>query len=139
MDFRIADRLGAIELAQVVPKVQGVARVLLPWGRLLYHWRWRLSTTAVVLLAVWMSFHVHSGPNGWIAYQQKKLEYQNLQQQVEQLRQENETLDRRVKALKSDPHAIEREAREQLHYVRPGEIIYVTPETKPAPPSRLAK
>ena len=110
-----------------------------PWGRLLYHWRWRLSTSAVVLLAVWMGSHVYSGANGWIAYQQKKLEYQNLQQQVEQLRQENEALDRHVKALKTDPHTIEKEAREQLHYVRPGEIIYVTPEAKPAPPPRNPK
>jgi cell division protein FtsB len=128
-----------MELGQIAPKVQGVARALLPWGRRLYHWRWRLTTTAVVLLATWMGFHVYSGPNGWIAFQQKKLEHQNLQQQVEQLRQENETLDRRVKALKSDRSAIEKEAREQLHYVRPGEIIYVMPEAKPASPPRNTK
>ena len=32
-----------------------------------------------------------------------------------------------IKSLKSDPNAIEKEAREQLRYARPGEVIYVVP------------
>jgi cell division protein FtsB len=29
--------------------------------------------------------------------------------------------------LQADPKAIEKEAREQLHYARPGEVVYVEP------------
>ena len=139
MDFRIVDHLRDRDWALVATRVQRVVRVLAPWGRLGYRWRWRLATIGVALIAVQLGFHVYSGPNGWIAYQQKKQEHQKLQQQVEQLQQGNEELERHVKALKSDPHAIEKEAREQLRYVRPGEIIYVMPDAKPATPPRAGK
>jgi cell division protein FtsB len=88
-----------------------------------------VASIAGGLLAAWMAFHVFSGPNGWAVYRQKKVEHERLQQQVEKLHKENEDLERRVQALKSDPHAIEKEAREQLHYAKPGEVIYVMPES----------
>jgi cell division protein FtsB len=42
--------------------------------------------------------------------------------------EENRRLDSEIKALKSDPKAIEKEAREQLRYAKPGEVIYLLPE-----------
>jgi len=47
------------------------------------------------------------------------------------LQQENDRISLRVRELKSDPRAIEREAREQLKYARPGEVVYIAPETQP--------
>jgi cell division protein FtsB len=32
-----------------------------------------------------------------------------------------------VERLNTDPEAIEREAREKLHYAKPGEVIYALP------------
>jgi cell division protein FtsB len=32
-----------------------------------------------------------------------------------------------IESLKSDPKAIEKEAREQLRYARPGEVVYTLP------------
>ena len=95
--------------------------------------RRRLATLGVGLLALWLAFRIVSGPNGWIVYHQKKLEYRQLQQEVQQLQKENEELERRVQALKNDPKAIEKEAREQLRYAKPGEVIYVMPEPKATP------
>jgi cell division protein FtsB len=103
------------------------------WGHALLRWRRRLATLAFFLLAVWLAFGVMSGPNGWMAYRNKKIENRRLQQEVQQMEAENEALQRRVNALKTDPRAIEREAREQLRYAKPGEIIYVMPENAPAP------
>ena len=40
-------------------------------------------------------------------------------------------LRREVKALRGDPAALERAAREELGYVRPGEIIYKLDEGRP--------
>jgi cell division protein FtsB len=91
----------------------------------------RLATTAVCLLAVWLAFHVVSGTNGWMAYHNKKVEYRQMEREVEDLQKQNEQLDRRVKALTNDPQAIEKEAREQLGYVRQGEMVYHLPEQKP--------
>ena len=98
-------------------------------GRVLYRRRRRVAAIAAGLLAACLAFHVFSGPNGWSVYRQKRLEHERLQQQVEKLRKANEELERHVQALKSDPHAIEKEAREQLRYAKPGEIIYVIPES----------
>jgi cell division protein FtsB len=94
----------------------------------------RLPTIAVCVLACWLAFRVVSGPNGWLAYHSKRVEYQQLQREVQGLQKQNEELGHRVKALGSDPQAIEKEAREQLRYVRPGEMVYVLPDQKTAQP-----
>jgi hypothetical protein len=47
-----------------------------------------------------------------------------------------------VKSLQTpDPSAIEREAREQLHYARPGEVVYVAlpPVHPPTPETNAAR
>jgi cell division protein FtsB len=96
-------------------------------------WR-RLATAAVVLLTVWLSLHVMLGANGMVVYRQKRAEYQQLQKENQKLQQENELYTQRIKGLSNDPQTIEKEAREQLHYTRPGEVIYVPP-TPPRPPT----
>jgi cell division protein FtsB len=98
----------------------------------LYRSRHRLATIAICLLAAWLAFRVISGPNGWVVYHQKKAENRQLQVEVQRLQKENEDLERRINALKNDPKAIEKEAREQLRYARPGEVVYVMPEQRPS-------
>ena len=102
----------------------------------LYELRRRIATTAVALAAVWLFLHVTFGANGMVVYRSKKAEYQKLQKDIGQLQKENHDYTRQVTELKTDPKRIEKEAREQFHYARPGEVIYVAPE-RPAPsPSR---
>jgi cell division protein FtsB len=50
------------------------------------------------------------------------------------LEQQNQELEKQIKALKDDPQAIEKEARERLHYAKPGEVVYTTPTKQPAQP-----
>src|SRR5437899_8038530 len=50
-----------------------------------------------------------------------------LQSEIDELQKENERHTHQIKSLKTDPMTIEKEAREQLHYARPGEVVYVTP------------
>ena len=108
-----------------------------------YMQRWRtiLASAGATVLAVALGFHVLFGANGWMAYRQKKAEYQQLQKEVEQLRKDNDHVQQQINSLKTDPKAIEREAREQLRYAKPGEIIYVMPEARqaPAPPVQAQK
>ncbi len=91
--------------------------------------RW-LATGCVAVVAGGLFYHVMFGANGMIAYRQKVKEYKRLQVEVQQAQAENERLRQRVNALKTDPQAIEKEAREQLKYARPGELIYVLPAPK---------
>jgi cell division protein FtsB len=109
---------------------------LRPTLTLLYGLRRRLATAAVAVLTVWMFAHVMFGANGMVVYRQKKAEYQSLQKQIDDLQRENDRYTQQVKSLQaSDPGTIEKEAREQLHYARPGEVVYVSPPP-PQPPTR---
>ena len=99
------------------------------------HIGWRkVATGAAALLALAMGYHVIFGQNGLTAYQQKRQDTQSLDLQLHSLQKENDQLKGHVERLKSDPNAIEHQAREELHYTRPGEIIY----TLPASPSNTA-
>ena len=102
----------------------------------LFRSRRRLATATVGLLACVIAYHAVFGPNGMVVYEKKKAEYRKLQQDNAAMQRENDRLQQQVKALKSDPATIEKEAREQLRYTRPGEMVYILPETsKPAAPS----
>ena len=99
----------------------------------IYLFRTRLATGAVAVLAAWLFVHVMFGANGMVVYRTKRAEYQDLQKQIGQLQKANDQYSSQISQLKSDPKRIEKEAREQFHYARPGEVVYVSPE--PAPPT----
>jgi cell division protein FtsB len=81
-----------------------------------------------VALAGLLMWHVINGKHGISVWQQKRAEDHQLQREITDLEQENAQLRERVEKLKSDPDAIEHEAREKLHYAKPGEVIYTLPE-----------
>jgi cell division protein FtsB len=89
---------------------------------------WRPAGTAVaVILALLLTWHVINGKHGLSVWQQERAQDKTLQKQIEDLQTENATMKDRIEHLKSDPDAIEREAREKLHYAKPGEVIYALP------------
>jgi cell division protein FtsB len=104
-----------------------------PFLEKLYTVRRRAATAAVAVVAVWLVVHAMLGANGVTVYRAKRSEYQRVQKQIDQLQKENNAYSEQVKQLKSDPKRIEKEAREQFHYARPGEVVYVSPDTPPAP------
>ena len=112
-----------------------------PTAVLIYGLRRRIATIAVGLLAVSLFVHVMFGANGMVVYRQKRGEYQDLRKQIDRVQQENDRSIQQIQGLKTDQTAIEKEAREQLGYARPGEYVYVAPAPpKPAPAAnRTAK
>ena len=99
-----------------------------------YVLRRRLATVFVVVAAVSLFAHVVFGANGMIVYKQKRLEYETLHKQILEEQEENERYASQIQALKADDKAIEKEAREQLGYAKPGEYVYVAPTpAQPAP------
>jgi len=90
---------------------------------------WRPAGTAVaVALALLMTWHVIHGKHGLSVWQQERTEDKLLQQQIQDLQHENAAMRDQIEKLKSDPDAIEHEAREKLHYAKPGEVIYALPD-----------
>ena len=107
-----------------------------PFAIEIYTLRRRIATIAVVVVAVSLFIHVMFGANGMVVYRQKRMEYQELRKKVDQVQQENDRYTQQIQGLKSDQTAIEKEAREQLGYAKPGEYVYVPPSpAKPVPPA----
>lgn len=98
----------------------------------LYHLRRKIATGLAVVLAVFFGYHVMFGRNGLTVYEQKRIEDRDLQKRISDLKEENDRLQTHVDRLKSDPDAIEREARDRLHYARSGEVIYTLNDKPPA-------
>jgi cell division protein FtsB len=94
---------------------------------------WRPAGTALaVLLALLLTWHVIDGKHGLSVWEHERAQDRALQKEILELQQENAAMAQQVERLKSDPDAIEREAREKLHYAKPGEVIYALPEAPAA-------
>jgi cell division protein FtsB len=120
------------EAAQMKMAAPGTTPVPLRKRTLIWAQRlWRPAGTVVaVALALLVTWHVIYGRHGVSVWQQKRAEDRALQQEIRDLQQENAQMRQQIQRLQSDPEAIEREAREKLHYAKPGEVIY----NLPAPP-----
>ena len=108
----------------------GSVRPYLTW---LYEYRRRIATSTVAILTVLHFLHVMFGANGMVVYRQKRAEYEQLRRENDDLQKENDRYTEHIDGLKSDPKVKEKEAREKLHYAKPGEVVYVSP-SQPAPP-----
>jgi cell division protein FtsB len=107
-------------------------RMLVRFAGELYRVRRKLATGVVVAVTGLIAYHAAFGDNGMVIYREKRAEHRKVEQEIQSLRLENQRLQERIHALRTDPKTIEKEAREQLHYVRPGEVVYTVPEAAPA-------
>jgi cell division protein FtsB len=154
MDFRVKDlakirrfpspQEGLRAMAERVPRFQALAALwierALPMATQAYALRRRIATITVAVLAGLLFVHVMFGANGMIVYKKKRADYELLQKRIAQEQKENEFYAQQIRGLKTDAEAIEKEAREQLRYVRPGEYVYVPPApVNPAPGIHSAK
>jgi cell division protein FtsB len=116
------------QLVSSSPKVhRGVYGFALRSLDQIYAGRRRFATGAAAVLAVGLGYHVIFGQNGLTAYEQKRQNTVILDRELSVLGRENELLKGHVERLQNDPSAIEHQAREELHYARPGEVIYTLP------------
>jgi len=82
------------------------------------------SVIALIALVVGSFF----GDRGFIQLVAKREQAELLKREIEELRAENGRLGAEIVALKTDPRAIERVAREQLGLARPGETVFLIRE-----------
>ena len=95
---------------------------------------WRpAGTLFAVSLALLFAWSVFNGRHGLSTWYQQRSQEKELQKEIHDLQQENAHLRTHVDRLKSDPGAIEHEAREKLHYAKPGEVIYTLPPEPQSP------
>ncbi len=127
-------------MAERVPQAEALAASWMeswrPLGTRLYALRRRIATITVTVFACLLFAHVMFGANGMIVYKRKRVEYESLQKRIVQEQKENELYAQKIQGLKTDEKAIEKEAREQMRYLRPGEYVYVPAMApNPAPPA----
>jgi cell division protein FtsB len=89
-----------------------------------------LGVLGFLLLLVFM--HGVFGPYGYLSMRHTQSEVERLRGELRRLRNENAQLSGAIQALKNDPEAIERAAREDMGLARPGELIFSLPDEAPA-------
>ena len=87
------------------------------------------SLIALIALVVGSFF----GDRGFLRMVAQRERAESLRREIELLRTENSRLAVEIAALKSDPRAIERLAREELGLARPGETVFSIREEEPSP------
>ena len=86
-------------------------------------------------------------PSGLLKVRKQRIQLAAMQADVEKQYAENRRLEEEVVALKTDPKAVEKIARETLNLVKPGDVVLLLPEgwqarvkppSAPTPASALA-
>jgi len=89
------------------------------------------SLLGLLLLALLV--HDIFGTHGYLAMRRTQQEIKKVQTDIDNLNKENVQLGEEVKELKSDPHKIEKIARDELGLARPGEVIIKIPQSQQLP------
>ncbi|MGA7244691.1 MAG: septum formation initiator family protein [Terracidiphilus sp.] len=101
---------------------------------------WRSAGTVfAVMLALALAWSVVNGRHGLSTWYQQRSQEKQLKHEIDDLQQENAHLRNHVDRLKNSPEAIEHEAREKLHYAKPGEVIYTLPPDPQKQPPPIGK
>jgi len=79
------------------------------------------------LVAIGGTFLVLVGDGGFMAVMKMRSRATQLQYRINAERRANEAMLQEIRALKHDPGAIEKLAREELNMVKPDETIYFLP------------
>jgi cell division protein FtsB len=109
-------------------------------GKWIYRMRRVLATLCIASLAVSIGYKVVFGANGMKVWESKRAEVQQLQQEIAREKLEHDQLQHRVEGLQHEERSvIEKEAREQLGFVKPGEVVLFEQKAKADPrPSAVA-
>jgi len=85
------------------------------------------------LLLLALVVHDIFGTHGYLAMRRTEREINKVKSDIDRLNKENVQLEEEVIELKSDPHKIEKIARDELGLARPGEVIIKIPQSQQFP------
>ena len=88
----------------------------------------RHALTILGLALLLLAIHDVFGSHGLLAMRRTQSQVQELRGEIDRLNQQNTHLNKQVQALRTDPKAVERIAREEMGLARPGEMIFKIPE-----------
>jgi len=91
------------------------------------------------LLVLVLVVHDVFGTHGFLAMRRTQSEINKVLADLDQLNKENLQLEQEVRALKTDPHKIEKIARDELGLAKPGEVIIKIPLSQQLPQNPTVK
>jgi len=94
--------------------------------------RRKVWTYGVLIVSTVLMVNALVGEKGYLANLQARREFQDVTASLQQLRAENARLADEARRLRSEPHALEDAAREQLGLIKPGETL-ITLRDRPGP------
>ena len=89
----------------------------------------RFAALLLFCIAVFLLFFTVAGEHGFFHLQSLNREYKTLAENNRQLESEIISLKNQVYGIQQDPDYLEKTAREQLGLSKPGEIVYIMPES----------
>jgi len=95
--------------------------------------------TLLGLLLLALLVHDIFGTHGYLAMRRTQQEINKVKTDCDHLNKENVQLEEEVRDLKSDPHKIEKIARDELGLARPGEVIIKIPQSQQLPQDSTVK
>ena len=97
------------------------------------------GSTLLGLLVLVLVVHDIFGTHGYLAMRRTQNGINKVNADLDQLNKENAVLEQEVRELKSDPHKIEKIARDELGLARPGEVIIIIPHSQRLPQHSTVK
>src|SRR6266446_5478207 len=91
------------------------------------------------LLVLVLVVHDVFGTHGYLAMRRTQNEINKVETGLDQLNKENLQLEQEVRELKTDPHKIEKIARDELGLAKPGEVIIKIPLSQQLPQNPTVK
>jgi cell division protein FtsB len=91
------------------------------------------------LLVLVLVVHDIFGTHGYLAMRRTQQEIKKVNADLDQLNRENLQLEQEVRELKTDPHKIEKIARDELGLAKPGEVIIKIPRSQQLPQDSTVK
>ena len=96
--------------------------------------RRKAATLASIIALVALIVGALFGDRGLLHLIDQRQRAEALAREVEELQAENAYLVTEIAALRTDPRAIERLAREELGFARPGETVFLVRDPAPSAP-----
>lgn len=89
----------------------------------------KLSSFLIILLALVLILITIAGNHGLLHLKRINQELEELERQNNRLESEIITLENRIFGIQQSKFTLEKKAREKLGLSKPGEIVYIFPET----------
>ncbi len=94
----------------------------------------RVLLVALCCLNLFLVYRLFISDQGLFAYLELKERYAAIETRLAEVDQRNLELSQEIRQLKDDKTALEKFLRQQMNFVKEGEIMYVFPEGEAAPP-----